>query len=375
MSLRVLVVPDKFKGTLTAREAVAAIVEGWQSERAGDVFETLPMSDGGDGFGDVVGALLGAEQRTCATVDAAGRPRNAEWWHQPSERVAVIEAAQVNGLTLLPRAAYHPFELDSFGLGEVLAEAQRAGVAHVYVGLGGSATNDGGFGLARSLGWRFFDERDRELRSWTELEGLARVSAPESFLPFERITVAVDVENPLLGANGATRVYGPQKRLAPDELPRAEACLARLARIVAPELALAAGAGAAGGLGFGFLAFCGATLEPGVAAFARLSGLERRIASADIILTGEGRLDRTSFMGKGVAAVAAWTARAGKPCWCLAGSVDPAHAADAPSSFRSFSSASELGVEWERASPHERLRALAALAASRAGVVAAAQLP
>ncbi|MDQ2644842.1 MAG: glycerate kinase [Myxococcota bacterium] len=375
MSLRVLVVPDKFKGTLTAREAAAAIVEGWRSERAGDVLETLPMSDGGDGFGDVIGALLAAEPRACATVDAAGQPRNAEWWLDVGERAAVVEAAQVNGLALLPRAAYHPFELDSFGLGAVLSEAQLAKAAHVYVGLGGSATNDGGFGLARSLGWRFFDERDRELRSWTELESLTRVSAPESRLAFERITVAVDVQNPLLGANGATRVYGPQKGLAPDELPRAEACLARLAKIVAPELAFAPGAGAAGGLGFGLLAFCQAALEPGVAFFARLSGLELRIAAADIILTGEGRLDRSSFMGKGVGAVAAWAARAGKPCWCLAGSVDPAHEADAPPSFRSFSSASGLGAERSQATAYERLRALAALAAARAGAVTAAQLP
>ena len=373
MSLRVLVVPDKFKGTLTAGEAATAIVEGWRSERASDVFDILPMSDGGDGFGDVVGSLLGAEQRECATVDASGRPRNAAWWHHEGSRTAVIEAAQANGLALLPRAAYHPFQLDSFGLGAVLCEAERAGVAHVYVGLGGSATNDGGFGLARSLGWAFFDAHDRELCSWTELEGLSRVSAPRSRVELERLTVAVDVQNPLLGALGATQVYGPQKGLAPHELPRAEACLSRLAEVLGPELALAPGAGAAGGLGFGLQVFCGGVLEPGAEVFARLSRLEQRIASADIVLTGEGRLDATSFMGKGVGAVAAGAARAGKPCWCLAGSAEPAHRAGAQDGFRSFSVASELGSEWARASAPERLRALAAMAAR--AWLSRAQLP
>lgn len=363
--VRVLVVPDKFKGTLTARQAVAAIVEGWRSERPQDAFDELPMSDGGDGFGDVVGSLLGAERRTCATVDAAGRPRSAEWWHHPGNGVAVVEAARVNGLALLPPGAFHPSRLDSFGLGAVLEDVARAGAAHTYVGVGGSATNDGGFGLARALGWTFFDKYERELRSWTELTLLERASAPESSLDLERLVVAVDVENPLLGKHGATYVYGPQKGLAADELPRAEACLARLAEVVAPELALTPGAGAAGGLGFGLQAFCRGKLESGAGVFARISALERHIQAADIILTGEGRLDAQSFMGKGVGVVAAEAARAGKPCWCLAGSVEPMPASEAPSGFRSFSMASELGPEG--AGAHERLRALAALAARAQG--------
>jgi glycerate kinase len=363
MSLRVLVVPDKFKGTLTAREAVTAIVEGWRSARPEDVFDELPMSDGGDGFGDVVGSLLGAERRACPTVDAAGRPRSAEWWHHSGDRVAILETAQVNGLAWLPRGAFHPSRLDSFGLGAVLADAERAGVGRIYVGLGGSATNDGGFGLARSLGWAFFDKYERELHSWTELELLARASAPAASVGFEQILVAVDVENPLLGPQGATQVYGPQKGLARDELPKAEACLARLAEVVAPELALSPGAGAAGGLGFGFQAFCGGKLESGAGFFARVSALARRIDAADIILTGEGRLDAQSFMGKGVGVVAAEAARAGKPCWCLAGSVEGLAAARAASGFRSFSLTSELGPEWAHVAAHQRLRALAALAA------------
>jgi len=363
MPLRVLVVPDKFKGTLTARQAADAIVSGWQSERPDDLVDALPMSDGGDGFGEVVGSLLGAERRACTTVDAAGRPRHADWWLASAARVAIVETAQANGLALLPRGAYHPFRLDSFGLGAVLADAARARAAHVYVGLGGSATNDGGFGLARALGFVFLDEHGLELSRWGELERLARVAAPAQPLAFPALSIAADVTNPLLGENGATYVYGPQKGLTPGELPRAEACLARLAEVVGAELAATPGAGAAGGLGFAFQAFLGGKIESGAGVFARLSDLERRIRDADIILTGEGRLDAQSFMGKGVGLVAAAAASAGKPCWCLAGDAALPPEGEPPRGFRAWSIAAELGRDAALREAREHLRALAVLAA------------
>jgi glycerate kinase len=136
------------------------------------------MADGGDGFGEVVGHLLGAQRQTSAAVDSAGRPRAAEWWLEPNACIAVVETAQVNGLVLLPAGQYHPFQLDTFGIGAVLRDAKQAGARHVYVGIGGSSTNDGGFGLARSLGWSFWDGSGTELRAWTELDQLARVEAP-----------------------------------------------------------------------------------------------------------------------------------------------------------------------------------------------------
>ena len=331
VTFRVLVVPDKFKGTLTARQAAMAIARGWLEVRPADAIETLPMADGGDGFGEILGQLLNAQPRTCATVDAAGRSRVAAWWFEPESKSAVIETAEVNGLSLFPRGQFHPFQLDTFGLGALLREAERAGATRVIAGVGGSATNDGGFGVARALGFRFRDASGAELRSWTELERLERIDAPMQSLAFESLTVAVDVANPLLGANGATVVYGPQKGLLISDLPKAEACLLRLAEVVRAErgedFALEPASGAAGGLGFGLRAFCGGTFASGGEIFATLSRLDERIRAADLVITAEGRFDEQTLMGKGVGVVADAAARAGKACYCLAGAVqiDAAH--------------------------------------------------
>ncbi|HEX6273403.1 MAG TPA: glycerate kinase, partial [Polyangiaceae bacterium] len=286
------------------------------------------------------------------------------------ERIAVIETAEVNGLALLPPGRYHPFELDTFGLGALFRAAADAGATHVYAGLGGSATNDGGFGLARALGVRFRDVAGKPLGSFDELERLASLERPARALGLGGLTIAVDVTNPLLGANGATRVFGPQKGLAPSDIPKAEACLGRLAAVVdasAPRpFSDEAGAGAAGGLGFGMRAFLGGSFESGAALFARLSDLERRVRGADLIVTGEGTLDAQSFLGKGVGMVAEVAARAGKPCFCLAGTVALAASETASPGFRSFSIVRELPKDRVPASAFEAVRALARCAAAGA---------
>ena len=360
--------PDKLKGTLGARDAARAIAEGWRRVRPGDVLEELPMSDGGDGFGDVIGALLGAEKQTCATVDAAGRPRDAAWWFDAPSGVAVVETAESNGLALLPPGKHHPLALDTFGVGALLRAAESAGATRVYAGVGGSATNDGGFGLARALGFRFLDAHGGELCAWTELERLATVEHPTRRLELGELLVAVDVMNPLLGADGATRVFGPQKGLAPSELAKAEACLGRLAELLETDgstrFAAERGAGAAGGLGFGLHAFCGGALTSGAGLFARLSELERRIERADLVVTAEGSFDAQSLLGKGVGMVCALSARAGKPCWCLAGSVSLTPQAVPWSDFRSFAIVPDVATrERSFTSALECLRELATRAA------------
>ena len=325
MPLNILLVPDKFKGTLTAKQAVAAIAGGWREIRPHDRLDLLPMADGGDGFGSVLGPLLSAEKRFCPTVDAAGRPRRAEWWYAAETATAVIEAAEVNGLRLLPEGRYHPFELDTFGLGAVLRQAEKAGARRLYLGLGGSATNDGGFGMARALGWRFWAADEKEILSWSELEGLTRVEAPPVPFCLAELLIAVDVVNPLLGQNGASRIYGPQKGLRESDLARAEAFLARLAEVMlefcGEDHAVCPGAGAAGGLGFGLRVFCGGCFRSGGEIFAEAAQLEERIQQADLVITAEGALDQQTLMGKGVGLIAAAASRAGKPCLCLVGSV------------------------------------------------------
>ncbi|HTI97439.1 MAG TPA: glycerate kinase [Dongiaceae bacterium] len=320
--MKVLITPDKFKGTLTAAAAAAAIARGWRRVRPGDQLELLPQSDGGDGFGAVMGDLLGAQKQVLATVDAAHRPCRANWWWQPQSRMAIIEAAQIGGLARLPSGKFHPFDLDTFGLGAAVRAAVELGARHLVFGIGGSATNDGGFGLARALDWNFGDRSGRPIEQWRDLADLA-VMTPPRRRRWGRITVGVDVQNRLLGVHGCTRVYGPQKGLRPEDFMPAERALRRLALVArrqfGRDFAAEPGAGAAGGLGFGLRVFLGAQLVPGFDLFARQARLNARLREVDLVLTGEGAIDRSTLMGKGVGQTALRCRQAGVPCVGLAG--------------------------------------------------------
>jgi glycerate kinase len=321
MPLMVLVIPDKFKGTLTASAAAKAIAHGWRSARPEDLLDLAPMSDGGDGFGGVMSELFQAKIQTVATVDAAHRPIRANWWR--AGKTAIVESAEVIGLA--KHHGIHPFKLNTFGLGAVLLAAAQKGCTRCLIGIGGSATNDGGFGVARALGWEFLDAVGGPITEWTQLHRLAALRPPRRKRWFRELIVAVDVQNPLLGARGCTRIYGPQKGLARKDFELAERCLRQLATVAAKQLkrdcAGEPGAGAAGGLGFGLRIFLGARLQPGFKLFARQAHLERRLRLADIVITGEGRIDHSTFMGKGVGQIARECRRLGVPCIGLAGVV------------------------------------------------------
>jgi len=224
MPAKVLIIPDKFKGTLTAREAAMAIAQGWKRYRPDDLLEIVPMSDGGDGFGETISEILGARSQIIKTVDAAHRPCRARWWWEPRNKMAIIESAKVIGLSQLPPGKFHPFALDTFGLGAALLAAEAKGARRCLIGIGGSATNDGGFGLARALGWEFRDCNERPITCWTGLKHLASIH-PGRKVSINEILVAVDVQNPLLGPTGATRIYGPQKGIRPQDYPVAESSL------------------------------------------------------------------------------------------------------------------------------------------------------
>ena len=326
MPLHVLIIPDKFKGTLTAAEAAEAIARGWRSERPGDSLDLLPMSDGGDGFGEVTSALVKARIQYVKTVDAAHRPCVARWWWEPRRRIAIIESAAVIGLAMLPPKQFHPFQLDTLGLGAVVRAAMKRGARRCLLGIGGSATNDGGFGLARALGWEFLERSGKSIEQWTDLIRLERIRAPRRRRWFSSLVVATDVHNRLLGARGASRVYGPQKGLRLQDFALAERCLNRLARVVQRELghdfACEPGAGAAGGLGFGLMAFLKAEMQPGFGLIARQASLERRLGAADLVITGEGAIDRSTLMGKGVGQVGRRCRELKIPCIGLAGMMD-----------------------------------------------------
>ena len=325
MPLKVLIIPDKFKGTLSARAAAEAIARGWRRARPKDSHDLLPMTDGGDGFGEVLSDLLDAKMQAARTVDAAHRPCAARYWWEPKTKTAVIESALIIGLAMLPPKHFHPFQLDTFGLGAVIRAAAAGGARRCLLGIGGSATNDAGFGLARALGWEFRDAQGNLIEQWTDLNRLKQIQAPRKRRWFRKMIVALDVQNPLLGSRGATRIYGPQKGLRSKEFATAESCLKRLAHVVKKhvghDFAREPGSGAAGGLGFGLMAFAAARTEPGFNLFARYTALERRLARADLVITGEGAIDNSTFMGKAVGQIATRCRQLGIPCIALAGVV------------------------------------------------------
>ena len=322
MKRRILIVPDKLKGSLSALEAAEAIARGWAAACPEDTLTLLPMSDGGDGFGPVMAGALGLEEQLVDVVNAAGQARPAAWWFDSESGQAVVETAQSNGLALLPRGRFHPFDLDTRGVGQLLLAAGQAGAAHCLTGIGGSATNDGGFGMARALGWVFRDESGNAIEQWPGLDGLAAIELPAS-RAWPSVTVASDVQNPLLGVDGATWVYGLQKGMRPEDFAKADACFGRLAKVAAETLgsdfSVTPGAGAAGGLGFGLMAFAGATIESGFEVFAEATDLVTKIDEADFVVTAEGAIDEQTLMGKGTGQVAALCRRLGKPCIGLSG--------------------------------------------------------
>ena len=326
--MKVLIVPDKFKGTLTAHQAAEAVAQGWKTTRSSDDLELLPMTDGGDGFGEILGHLLQAERDDSRTVNAAHEPIEGEWWWSESRQTAIVESAKVIGLAMLPAGKFHPFQLDTLGLGELLRYiASIHSQARLLIGIGGSATNDAGFGMALGLGYRFYEGTNHRLERWPELDRLFHIAPPEKPAGFSHITIACDVQNPLLGPEGASRIYGPQKGLRAEDFPIADRCFERLTEIVKRDLnrdyAAEPGTGASGGLGYGLRAFLKGEFKPGFEIFAEAAQLREKIARVDLVITGEGAMDRQTAMGKGTGAVAKLAHEAGKPCIALAGHVSP----------------------------------------------------
>lgn len=323
--LRILIAPDKFKGTLTAAEAAKAMATGWKKARPQDSLDLAPISDGGDGFGPILSAGIGAAARRIKSVDAAGRAVSAQWWFERGKKTAVIESANIIGLAMLPKGRFHPFKLDTAGLGKALLAAHKQQAKRCLIGIGGSATNDGGFGVARAIGWKFLDQDNAEITRWIDLKRLRRTVAPKRRRLFPTLTVAVDVQNRLLGRHGCSRVYGPQKGLREADFKPAEAALRQLAKVMADragaDWSMEPGSGAAGGLGFGLCAFAGARMRPGFDLIARQLKLSGRIRLADIVVSGEGSLDRSTAMGKGVGELAMLCRRHSRPCLGLAGVV------------------------------------------------------
>lgn len=324
----VLVACDKFKGTLTAAEACAAVAGGileiWP--QAGCLLR--PMADGGEGTSLVICEALGGEWHTTEVSDPRGEPVMAGFAMLPATRTAVIEMSEASGLKLVPPAHRNPWRFNTAGTGQLMKKATALGAERLVVAIGGSATNDGGSGMAWALGYRFLNEAGQEMIPCpANLMEITRILPPVDF-PLPAVTAACDVTNPLLGPDGATAVYGPQKGVTLERIPQYEAGLEHLANVVRKELGIdrrhEPGAGAAGGLGFGLMSFCQASTRPGFDLVAEVTGLEEAVRQADLVITGEGCLDAQTMHGKGPARVAEMARRLGKPVLAVGGMVDPA---------------------------------------------------
>jgi len=326
--MRVLAAPDKFRGTLTAAQAASAIAAGWRRERPSDEVDEVPMADGGEGTLDALVAALGGELRSVGVSGPLGDPVDASFGMivTPSGPTAVVELARASGLALVGEARRNPLRASSRGTGELVLAAAREGAGEILVCLGGSASTDGGAGIAAALGVRLLDRAGRPIpdggRGLLELD---RVDATglEQAVRRIRFVVACDVDDPLTGPRGAARVYGPQKGASPDDVLLLERALAHYAAMIHRDLRIDAralpGGGAAGGAGAGLVAFLGARLRPGVAVVMDALDIRRRIATADVMVTGEGRLDGSSLRGKVISGLLAEAQRAGVPMAVLCG--------------------------------------------------------
>lgn len=323
----VVVAPAPFKGALSASAAARAIAAGVRLALPGSTTDTAPVADGGEGTLEALVGATGGRRRGVTVADPLGRPVEAGLGELRGG-VAVVEMAQASGYELLDEAERDPEATSTRGTGELIRAALDLGARRIVVGLGGSATTDGGLGLAAALGIRALDDQGAVLEGrGSDLTHVARLdlSGRDPRLDGVAIQVACDVDIPFHGPRGAAHVFGPQKGAAPDAVNRLDAGLANLAAVVRAttgvDLQAIPGAGAAGGAAGGLAALVGAELTPGAPLVLDALGLPARLEGADLCLTGEGRLDETSGGGKAPLAVAAACASAGIPCVALCGEV------------------------------------------------------
>ena len=318
--MRVLVAPDSYKGTLTSVEVARAIAAGWLRARPGDAVRLAPLADGGEGTLVAVEAAGGWSRREAQVADPLGRPVLAGWLARADGGAAFVEMAQASGLSRLGSGERDAAGATTLGTGQLLLAALDAGIRDVALGIGGSATTDGGAGLLRALGAVVAGD----LAS-VDLGGL------DPRLGEVRLRIACDVTNPLLGPDGAAAVYGPQKGATPELVARLDARLARFAdaleAVTGRRVRETPGAGAAGGLGFGLLCladrFASLRLEPGIDLVMAETGFAAALADADVVITGEGRIDAQTAFGKTAMGVARRAASAGVRCLAVGGSVTP----------------------------------------------------
>ncbi|MCK6695423.1 MAG: glycerate kinase [Thermoanaerobaculia bacterium] len=326
--MHVLVAADSFKDALSADRVCQALANGIRRAKPDAQVTEFPLSDGGEGAFDVLAHHLALQTVVAETFDPLFRPIRASYGLGAGGRTAFVEMAGASGLQLLRPEERNPLHTTTFGTGMLLADAQRRGATRLILAIGGSATTDGGTGMAAALGWQFTDTQGRELPPTGESLGrIARILAPAKALQLQQVEVICDVTNPLFGPDGAAAVYAPQKGANPSAVAELEAGLQHLAQLAEqqlhrPGLAHIPGAGAAGGLGFGAMAFLNATLHRGIDLILDLTHFDEILARADLVVTGEGKLDGQTLHGKLIQGICQRAARRGVPVIAFCGHVE-----------------------------------------------------
>lgn len=324
-----MIAPNAFKGTLSASQAAYAIAKRLRSLYPGVRFDFMPISDGGDGLAEVLQKALGGKKVYRVVLGPMGRPHRTYFLYIKERKTAVVEMALASGLTVVTPSRRNPLKATSYGVGQLISEALSLGAKIVLIGLGGSATSDGGAGMAQALGAGLFDLKGRKLDPGAEpLLNLSKIvlSGLNPKVKNTRFIGVTDVRNPLLGPKGSASVYGPQKGASPSQVRILEKALRRYREIIRKSLGKEVnrpGAGAAGGLGAGLLAFLDAKLVPGADFVLNLIGAERRVRKADLAATGEGKFDSQSFFGKAPYAFAGLALKNRKKVVLVCGRYEP----------------------------------------------------
>ncbi len=328
--MRIAVAPNAFRGSLTAVEAAAAIADGLRLSSLGDPeILLMPLADGGDGTLDILLNGLGGERLSVNVTGPNGAPISADIGLLADGQTAVVEMARASGIELVPGPLRDPLNASSYGTGELIKAALERKYRRFVIGLGGSATTDGGVGCLQTLGARFLDAKGNDIpRGGVGLLQLASIdlSPLRTVLDSATFTVLCDVTNPLIGVNGAAHVFAPQKGADPATVEILEAALEHLAEVVKHDLGTditaLPGGGAAGGFGAGLVAFLNAMLVPGASTLIALLGYDRQIPTVDLVITGEGKLDAQTVGGKAVQTIAQIASASGIPVIALAGTLD-----------------------------------------------------
>jgi len=330
LALRVLIAPDSFKGSLTAQEAASAIERGVLQSAPGAIVLTHPVSDGGEGLVNVVTPALGGRFVTTTVIGPLpGQRVDARWGLSADGSTAIIEMAEAAGLSLVPAERRDPKITTTYGVGELIKAALDSEVTSIVIGIGGSATNDGGAGMAEALGVRFLDASGDPIGlGGSALLNLAQIDGENLDPRLENVEllVACDVQNTLCGTQGASAVYGPQKGATLGDVSLLDKALERYGRAIQSQLDVDVltipGGGAAGGLGAGLVAFCGGTLMRGIDLVLRVTKFDERVREYDLVITGEGKIDRQTYYGKALSGVMAHAHRFKVPVVAVVGRVE-----------------------------------------------------